>query len=347
MVGAVLGPFIGAAIDRFGPRRIGLAGAVAYCAAFASLALASNLIWSWWGLWLLVSISAAFVSPTVWASAVSGLFHRSRGLAIAVAMSGSGLAVVTVPAITSALLDNFGWRSTYVGIGGIWACVTIPLLWLFFQGAQDRQRLAAASTKHAAVPLPGMTAREGFCSFKYIRLAVAVCVLIFVSGGLIVNIVPILVIDGIPPTSAARIAGFAGIGVIVGRLGAGWLLDRFDANIVGGICVTLPIASSILLLGLPGVVAAAAAAAFLIGLTLGSELDAVAVIISRHFGLRSFGALFGAIVGLVNLLLGCGQLVASHIYDLTRSYDIFLWIAIPGCLLSSLLFFSVGRNPPE
>lgn len=348
VVGVLLSPFIGAAIDRWGPRRIGITGAVLHLCTFASLSLVNANIWSWWAVWLIVSTSAVFISPTVWAAAVSSLFQKSRGLALAIVLSGTALSSIVVPAIGHSLVEHFGWRAAYVGISLSWAIVTLPLLMLFFFGASDRLRQRPDRQADTAVQvLPGMTAREGFRSPKYLSLSLGAAALMFASGGLLVNLVPILKADGISVTTAAWIAGMTGIGTISGRLATGWLLDRYQANIVGAAGVVLPIFSAALLLAFPGSVPVAIGAVLLLGLNLGSEVDAVGYLVARHFGLKAFGALFGTIIGITNLLLGIGPMVANHIYDLTRSYDVFLWLAIPICLVASLLFLSVGRNPEE
>lgn len=341
IVGVLLSPFVGMAIDRWGPRRIGLTGAILHLCTFASLSLVSANIWSWWAAWLIVSSSAVFISPTVWAAAVSSLFEKSRGLALAVVLSGTALSSMVVPAIGNTLVGQFGWRGAYIGISLSYAVVTLPLLLLFFYGASDRPHRQA----EAPALLSGMSAREGFRSRKYLSLALGAAALMFASGGLLVNLVPILKADGMSVTTAAWIAGMTGIGTISGRLATGWLLDRYQANIVGAAGVVLPIFTAALLLSFPGSIPVAIAAVLLLGLNLGSEVDAVGYLIARHFGLKAFGALFGTIIGITNLLLGIGPMVANHIYDLTRSYDVFLWLAIPTCLVASLLFLSVGRNP--
>lgn len=350
VVGVLLSPFVGAAIDRWGPRRIGLTGAVLHLCTFASLSLVSANILSWWAAWLIVSTSAVFISPTVWAAAVSSLFHKSRGLALAVALTGTALSSMAVPALGHTLVEQLGWRGAYVGISLSYAVVTLPLLWLFFYGASDRQRGHARSGVEPAAPtavLSGMTAREAFLSRKYLSLSLGAAALMFASGGILVNLVPILKADGLSVGTAAWIAGMTGIGTITGRLVTGWLLDRYQANVVGALGVVLPIFTAGLLLAFPGSIPLAIAAVLLLGLNLGSEVDAVGYLVARHFGLLAFGALFGTIIGITNLLLGVGPLVANHIYDLTRSYDTFLWIAIPTCLVASLFFLSVGRNPDE
>lgn len=346
VVGVLLSPFVGGAIDRWGPRRIGLGGAALHLCTFATLSQVTGHIWTWWAAWLLVSTSAAFISPTVWAAAISSLFHKSRGLALAVVLTGTALSSMVVPAIGNTLVQHIGWRAAYVGISLSWAAVVLPLLWLFFYGASDRRRGRDGSRGASAAQLvSGLSARDGFRSPKYLCLALGAAALMFASGGILVNLVPILKADGVSMSTAAWIAGMTGIGTISGRLATGWLLDRFQANVVGAIGVLLPIFTAALLLAFPGSVPFAIAAALLLGLNLGSEVDAVGYLVARHFGLRAFGALFGTIIGITNLLLGVGPLVANHIYDLTRSYDVFLWIAIPTCLVAALLFLAVGRNP--
>ncbi len=338
--GALMGPLVGSAIDRIGPRRIGLFGAVVFLIAFALLSLAGPSIWSWWGLWLLLAVATAFVAPTVWAAAVTSRFRASRGLALAVALSGSGVSIVVVPMVASWALQRFGWRGGYVAISLLWACVALPLLWLWFRGASDRD-----AALEAAPPLTGLPARQVFRSFKYARLTIAACSLLTISAGLIVNMVPIIVSDGLDKATAVTIASLSGIGVVVGRLIGGWFLDRINANLVAAVSVLFPIGTAFFLLAFPGNFHAAVAASLMLGLSLGAEIDSVAYLTSRHFGLLSFGALFGAIVGLMNMISGLGPLIANMVYDVTRSYDAFLWIAIPGCLFASALFLSLGRYP--
>jgi len=35
------------------------------------------------------------------------------------------------------LIGSYGWRTAYVAMGGIWATLVFPILFIFFRGAQD------------------------------------------------------------------------------------------------------------------------------------------------------------------------------------------------------------------
>jgi MFS family permease len=337
-------PMIGAGIDRIGPRRIALFGVTFFCASLAALSLAGPSILSWWLLWIPMAFGAMAVLPTLWTAAVNSFFDRNRGLALAIALCGSGVGGAIVPMLTNALVEDYGWRGGYIGIAAIGFVVVFPLVLLLFTSATDRRR---AVDPHAAPArsLAGVSAREGFRSVRYAKLAGAAVLLSVAAAALVANAVPILVSHGFARGSAAGIAGLVGIGAIVGRLGGGYLLDRLDANRVAGIAVLAPVATAALLIALPGSATAASAGFLVMGLAIGTEVDACAYLAVRHFGLRSFGALFGAINGFMIFGNGLAPMLANHVYDVTKSYTPMLWALIPAFLLSSLLFFLLGAYP--
>ena len=128
-------------------------------------------------------------------------------------------------------------------------------------------------------------------------------------------------------------------------MSGGFLLDRTNGNIVGAASVGLAIIPALMLLLYPGSTMVAAAAVLILGLTLGSELDAVAYLATRHFGLKNFGGIFGTISGILAFGTGVGPFFVSLTYDLSRSYNYVLMAYIPLALLAAALFLSLGRYP--
>jgi MFS family permease len=346
VVAVLSSPVIGILVDRAGPRRIALCGATLYCVAVALLSLAGPSIWSWLALWTLVAIGITGITPTIWTAAISGLFVRSRGLALSVTLCGTGLGASITPIVTSALNTAYGWRVAYVGLAAFWSALLLPLLFFFFTSAKDRVRTGAAAGQLAVAPmLSGLTAQEGFRSPRYYRLMAAAVAIALVAISFVVNLVPILASTGISRPHAAQIASIVGVASIIGRLSSGYLLDRLNGNIVAAVSVMLPVISSTLLLTMPGSVGWSTVAAAVLGLSLGAELDAVAYLATRHLGMRSFGVLFGTISGLLSLATGTGPLLVNYGFDLTRTYVPALWAYIPLCVLSALLFVSLGKYP--
>jgi MFS family permease len=340
MISLLLSPFVGVAIDRLGPRPIAIGGVSAYIALLALVATATADIRSWWWHYALLGLASTTLLPTVWTAAINARFDVHRGKALAIALLGTGIGATFWPSLASKLIDHWGWRGAYVGMAAIVGSVTLALVAALFRDPGLRKGAQAGSTIAAA----GMTRGEGFRSPAFARLAIGVFVFGITTLALTINAVPVLETRGLDRGTAAAVAGLLGIGSILGRLGGGFLLDRFDAARVAAIAVLMPVAAIALLLA-PGTVATAGAAMLLLGLALGTEVDACSYLAARHFGMRSFGALFGTINGIVAFGAGVAPVVANFVYDLTRSYDPVLWASVPLCLVASGLFATLGPYP--
>jgi predicted MFS family arabinose efflux permease len=298
----------------------------------------------WWALWVLLGVASMFVIPTVWTAAINTSFERSRGLALAIALCGTGIAAAIYPTLTNALVERLGWRGAYVGLAAISLALVLPLVVLFFHGPGERRRSAGASPAERPKPR-GLALSEGLRSPRFIKLAAAATVFSVAICALTANAVPVLLGEGLDRTTAAATAGLIGIGSIIGRLGGGVLLDRFNAGIVAACSVLTPIVTVAILLFTQESAWASGIAFLFLGLSVGTELDACAYLAARHFGMRSFGALFGAVNGLLLFGAGVAPLLANHVYDVTRSYDIVLWAIIPVCILTAMLFLALGPYP--
>lgn len=339
-----LSTFLGSVIDRIGPRKIGLAAVLIICGALAMMSQIGASLWAWWAIWAAVGLGSA-VMPTVWLKPVSTNFVHGRGLAIAVVLCGTGLSSFVVPSLANRLVEAYGWRLAYLGLAGIWCAFVLPLVLLFLRnGAQAGPLAPSESEKAPAAPLVGLTAREGFTSFKFYRLLLAVWCSTFFSTALVLNLVPVLRSTGLAGATAASIAGLAGFS-IVGRFASGWLLDRFNASWIAALASLIMILLPGSLLIFPSSVPAAMAAVFVFGLMGGALLPSIAYLTSRHMGPRSFGTFYGTINAVNSIGVGLGPLLANVLYDRTGSYGMTMWAAMPMFAIGAGLFLSLGRYP--
>jgi MFS family permease len=341
---------IGILVDRIGPRRVGLIGVVLMLAAFALLSTTTGSMTNWMVLWVVLACSTLWVQATVWTSAVASRFEASRGIAFAITLSGASLSATAFPLLATWLIGTYGWRAAFPAMSGIWAAIVIPTLFLCFRGAQDVHRKQSVAMPSHAMPvaakiLTGLTLSEGLRSPTLYKLLLASGLFSFTAIGALVHFVPILTDSGAAPLAAAGIASLIGIFSIVGRLGTGLLLDKFPGHLVGAAAFMLPIITAVLLLfaGANPVCQAIAAAA--LGLTVGSEVDVVAFLAAKHFGLKNFGALYGALVMALSMGTAFGPLVAGTVFDHYGSYAPFLMLAIVLMAVSALALVSLGHAP--
>jgi MFS family permease len=345
LLGILLAPLAGIVIDRLGPRRVGLFAIVGYWMTFCLLSLATGSLWVWLGLWFILSLASAPMKPTTWTAGVSSVFDKGRGLAISVMLCGAALGSTLTPIYATWLIDTYGWRIAYVAMISTFAGAVFPVVFLFFSSAADRKRMAGPADEKPAAVLAGVDWREGLISWKFARLGGAAFVTTLVIISFVSNLIPLFSAAGIVRSQAAGIAGLVGLSTIVGRLVGGYLLDRVNGAIVGGVSLLVPAISASMILAFPGSVPVASAAVLVLGLALGAELDCVAYLTTRHFGLKAFGTIFGVISGLLAFATGLGPFLVNLGYDITGGYTISLQAYLPLSLIASVLFFSLGRYP--
>lgn len=335
---------IGILVDKIGPRRVGLFGVLVMCGAVALLSTATGSTGNWTLLWVILAFATLWVQATVWTSAVNSRFVASRGLALAITLSGASLAATIFPFIATVLIEKFGWRGAYLGLSMGWLAVVLPFMFFCFKGAQDEELTGDKDPKEETV-LTGLTLQEGLRSSALYKLVMAGGFFAFTAIGTVVHFVPILTDSGAEPLKAASVASLIGIFSLVGRLGTGFLLDRFPGHLVGAIAFIIPIIACALLLTDGSSTVNQTLAAIIFGLTLGSEVDVIAYLAAKYFGLKNFGALYGAMVMALSMGTAFGPLGAGALYDHFQSYDQFLMLTAVLMGLSAIALFSLASTP--
>jgi len=145
---------------------------------------------------------------------------------------------------------------------------------------------------------------------------------------------------GIPTQTAALGSSLVGAAVLFGRVGTGYLLDRLFAPHVAAI-VFGGAALGIGLLWM-GSTPVAFAGGFLVGLGLGAEVDLIAYLISRYFGLRAFGRVYSSAFAAFALAGALGPFFMGACFDRTGSYRLALATFLAATLVAAVLMTRLG-----
>jgi MFS family permease len=323
-------------IDRFGVRRVALASQFGLALGFLGMAFQTGATWQWQANWFVFAVLGVGTTPLTWSRGIASWFVRQRGLAIGIALSGTGITALVAPPLITAIVGSHGWRAGYTAIALGIVVVALPMVWFFF-----RERPPEAPAAPGAAPMDGMTLAEALRSPRFWLLIVGFGAIASAVAGVIPNLVPMLTDSGLSAADAARYASLLGLNVMIGRLLAGWLLDRFWAPAVG-IALLMPPAIACLLLSShtwPGLAVA------LIGLAGGAEFDLIAYLCLRYFGMRNFGQIYGWQWASFSLTAGLGPVAFGFIFDRTGSYDNALMVAAALLVVGPLLLLGLGRYP--
>jgi nitrate/nitrite transporter NarK len=342
-LGVLLNFAVGMLVDRIGPRRVGIAGLVVVTGAFALLGTATGTFANWIALWLLVAVGILLAQSTVWTTAVAGEFGRSRGLALSVVLSGSSLAGAVLPILATWLIEQMGWRLAFAGVGAVWAAVCLPLAFLF---VRDPASGAAIRAGGGPIDPPGLSLGEGLRRRAFWQLFVAAFVFAFYTIAISANLVPLFTEKGVGPVHAAGLAGVVGLVGIGARIAAGYMIDRLPAQLLGAVLYLLPVSGCALLLAGTPTFAALTFAVIAFGVTIGAEFDVTFYLAARHFGLRSYGSLIGALLTAGSLGGVVGPVLSGWVHDRTGSYDALLVALMALLALAALSLATIG-NPRQ
>ncbi|HEX7752444.1 MAG TPA: MFS transporter [Novosphingobium sp.] len=344
---AILGPFLGAIVDRYGTRRVVLPGLLLTIAALGAFAFIDGSETQWlllWGLFGFVSVS---IKSTPWTAAVVSMFEKSRGLALGMTLAGTAVAQALVPPLGNWLIVSFGWRAAFVWLALGWGGITFVVCLLFFRGRHERRSAAEKAAAAAATPeaLPGLTIAQAWRNSVLWRIAISNFIVMVLTMGLLVHLFPILTEAGVSRTTAAWLTGLSGLAGIAGKLVTGVLLDRFRPNWVGGL--TLAAAALAFALLMDGVRSPTLILIALLvnGYTAGTKTHITGYLTASYGGMRNFGAIYGVMSSLMALASGVGPLLAGRIYDTMGGYEPFLLAGSIGTAIGGLIIVTLPPYP--
>jgi MFS family permease len=335
----VCGPFVGTLIDRKGPRLITVVSLVGLGLSYMGLAGANGTLTVYYITWVAMCVTGLGASAISFTRAINSVFVERRGLALGIALSGSGVFALLVKPFAAWCISDFGWRVALIAIGALPVLIAAPLVWWGFPSSW-------ASAKGArAVGETGLSTRDALRSRAFWVLIVAFIGIGFGVGAPVPNIEAILRAQHLDPHAIVSVAALAGLSIIVGRLGGGWLMDRIWAPALA-LVVLLGATLGCIILSQTQVTGFSAGAAIaLIGLTAGVEYDMLSYLVARYLGVRHYGAIYSILYGIFAIGAGGGPGLLGHASDLTGSYTTGLRICAGVLVFSGLTLMLLGPYP--
>lgn len=333
-------PLVGWAVDAYGTRRIALFSSILFAIGMLLLGQFSQTP-ELFSLLLMVAYACGFaLTPLPYAQIVSGWFDKRRGLALGLMLTMSGLGIALFPPLSSALIAQFGWRHAYALLGfGVFAIGAFAAFFLL----RDPPQLANKTLSREDNP-PGLPVRSALTGRAFWSLFGAFFLISIAIGGGSTSLPLVLTDRGVPAQQASFIMTIVGATMMIGRLSLGALLDRIFAPHLTALVFLAPtLAFGVLLLPHTTSANAMIAAGFL-GLALGAEVDALAYIASRAFGIRYLGRILGFLMVAFTLGLAFGPALFGKIHDQFQNYELALWLAAGISAVASALIVTLRRS---
>jgi MFS family permease len=307
--------------DRFGPRRVIIAGATSLGLGLFTTSRIAHIESAYLTYGVFVGIGVALTYVPVLAM-VAGWFLKRRTSALGITVSGIGCGTFVCAPLAAAAIEHFGWRVAYrltslIATAGLLTCAV----------------LAKAPPTAAATGANRL--REVLRTRPFITLyatSTLSSMAIFVS---FVYLPAFAQLRGIGEVRAAALIGFIGASSVAGRLGLGALADRFEALKLYK-TATCALGLSFVIWAFPGGYASLVAFAIVMGTAYGGWVVMLPAVLAEIFGVEGLGATLGAVYSGSAISAIIGTPLAGFMIDKTGSY---LWAAAlaGGCTLAGFL----------
>jgi MFS family permease len=331
-------PLVGRLTDMFGVRTTAMIGVIVGPLCFFGLSHMNGDIRMYVVLYLIQGILCITTTATVYARIVVQYVRDARGLALAIAASGSALTGAIGGPLLNAFVEANGWRAGYWVVMAFTTVAGATALLLMPRELKNAD--AAPRPKAARADYAEIFAKRAFWVFAAAMLLVNLPQVIALTQ---LNLV--LLANSITATQVTGMVAILPIGVLIGRFVSGLALDRFPSWIVAMVSLSLPAIGLFLIASPFDTPLVLSAAVLLIGLAFGAEGDIITYMVVEHFGVRIFSTVMGLMTGVISVAAALGAVVISVTLRMTNGYATFMIIAGTAAAVGSLLFALLPPTP--
>jgi len=340
-----LGILSGPLADRFGSRRLAVAGMILTGLGLAAASLARSLteVYAAYGLGVGLGVGCAYV-PAI--GAVQRWFVRRRGLASGLAVSGIGVGTLVMPPLASLLIETLGWRGAYLVLGALAAVVGGGLALLIENDPRDRglgpDGDPPPSGAQPARP-EGHSVPDAIRSRRFISLYAACLICAFGVFVPFVHLVPYAQDHGVAPASAVLLLGVIGIGSTAGRFFLGGLADRMGRQLSLLLMFTgmaLALAVWVIATNLWSL----AAFALVYGVFYGGWVAVLPAVVMDYFGGRNVSGIIGILYTSVAFGTLIGPSAAGFAFDLSQSYTVPILASAGANIVAAIIIAATSRT---
>ncbi|MBS7706958.1 MFS transporter [Chelatococcus asaccharovorans] len=347
-VDTLLGPLGGALVDRFGAKRLMVAGTILYCAAFALFGTMESLV-GFYVACLSMGLANSLIGLLTVSQLINSWFSARRSTAMGLAVAGFAVAgFVALPLIVLAE-SHVGWRLTAIGTGFAILGLGLPVMLLVRShpealGLRPDGGPVPVAGVHAARPsgAEGLSLRQALATHAFWFVTAAMAFSNFHQAALLVHLFPYL--EGVSGRAVATLF-LAEVNVfnLAGRIFGGMLGDLAPKRVLLGTNVVAAAVALIILAASPSVVAIAIFAA-IFGFAWGTRTAVSSALIGEYFGRRSYGKIAGIVQTFAAIVTIISPVAVGLMLDASVAYgQVFIALAVLTAL--SGLFFFLARKP--
>jgi MFS family permease len=331
VVAPLFGFIAGWFIDKYGPRKMLMTGALMTGVAMIGLSMMDSLP-MFYMFYILVALGYVFGGPLPCQVLISRWFTTNRGKAMGIAYLGIGTGGFLVPLIAAGLVSKFQWHSALLILGILVVIIAVPLAF-FIKDSPESQN--TQMKKEQSVPIKTILKNRNF----YLLAFGSMCS-IGAVGGVVQTLKFYLTDLDSNQWQAAHIMSLVLLMSLAGRVIMAWLADLIKRKYVM-ILIYVIVGSAIPLLLMPDFPGRLYIFAVIFGIGLGGDYMIIPLMAGDLFGVRTLGRVMGIILVADGLAEATAPMMVNWLFGETGSYNIgftiLIFVAMTGALIVSFL----------
>jgi sugar phosphate permease len=314
IIGPLFGFLAGWMVDRFGPRRLMIAGILMAGLALIGLGSISALS-GFYVFYLFNALGYVCGGPLPNQVLLARWFDRGRGTAMGIAYLGIGIGGALVPLLANTLTRHLGWHTALQLLGALIILLTLPFA-LFVRDSPDEGEPGTPIQRIQ----PTATNSRIFTHWTFPLLLVGSMCSIGAVGGTMQNLKLLLSLDkGLTQDTVAFTLSLVLAASIAGRLLMGWLADRLPKKYVM-LLIYVIVFISVPLLFLAPSPTTLNLCAVLFGIGLGGDYMIIPLMAAELYGVATLGRVMGIILTADGVAEALAPMTVAAIRDRTGSY---------------------------
>lgn len=332
VVGPLFGFIAGWLIDKYGPRRLMMAGALLMGTALIGLSVTGGSLALFYMFYVFNALGYVSGGPLPCQVLISRWFDKNRGKAMGIAYLGIGTGGALVPQIAAGLEKHFGWHMALSSLGILIILVAFPMAF-FIKGSSAKDAADDAVEKPVAV-------KNILTNKNFYLLAIGSMCSIGAVGGIGQHLKLYLRDIDFTQSQAANVMSFVLLSSLAGRLLMGTLADMMKRKYVM-ILIYMIVATAIPLLLVPDFTGRIYIFAIIFGIGLGGDYMIIPLMAGDLFGIKALGRTMGIILVADGIAESLFPMLVGALYDSAKSYApgfiVLICVALTGAVIVSLL----------
>ncbi len=332
---------IGRSLTKISPRKFAIVGILMFGLSFVAISKMQSPKAMLWMIFLPMGFGFTACGPFISNALTTNWFYKNRGKALGIAAVSTSMGGFLVQPVISYLIESHGWRQALMISGFSISTISMVLILKYFiSRPEDIGQYADGAKEPPVQDIVAVNPSQILRNRDFWLIATACGLLLACDQALLASLKPLGENLGYTNVQATLIPTVVAGSAILGKIGIGWLADRYDKRKVFALVCTSNILFLLAVVYAPSFFLLITVATF-VGIAIGGIYPVWTSITADTFGRDYFAPAIG-FMNLITVLFAIAALrFVSQSFEQHQSYSPAFKLLVPVAVLAGITMLFV------